>query len=1400
MINLGDKKIKKIYLGLKEVSKIYYGTKKVYPNYSLSLSTSELLFVASGESKELTINVEDSQEWSLTIPAGFSASKTSGIGTSTVTITTSNNTSTNAKTGVITITSYDLSATCNISQSAGSKIYSTPIVNLSYSDIPAKGGTVNPTISYSQPWTWNGVTGSGGTITTGGTISYSGTSVNTTSGAVTGSSKGTTPSDKTLFTTATVSVSLNNKTGKTSATVYQQANVKTLSGISADSLSYDGISVLGGTSSPYYSITAQYSFTSGANSTEDLDNRSRSKLRVVLPVKTFSIKTPVTGISIDSSTGVITAGEVEQTSGKTVTVVLKADYNGFTSSIEGTCSQPAGSMVYANPVITLSYPSASAAGGTVTPTFKVTQKWGWNNDTNEGTLTYDINSMPSNGSVKFTANTGTVNTKGQVTVPTKGTTESGVTTYSTITCNVTVNGKSASTNANISQAANTKTLNSIRIEKRQPDDTWVSIDSWDNVAANGGVLGVIGYNVYKYSSGSSSESKLDPASISPTVNIDVDWAEEYNPGFINGCVNIPTRGTTIGNKRDGNVSWTINKLTSNSLSFSQSGNYVTAIKGSIGTFSYPTISAGAISATPNLSAGFGVLFTFSSGSTSSSTPAATYGSLSVPHSFKLSASQNGFTAVNASTGVLTATNRGTTIGAARTSGTVTRTLTATWTPTSSYNSAGTKTDSWSTTATCTQALNKVVSIKFESTSGSSSTTEYPAGDIPASGGTKIPNKTSQTRSTYSSGSTEINTDGRVANRTWSMPSSSGFSLNAQTGAITASSRGTTVGNRRSCNPSCVLSVTFTNPASVGGNTVSDTLTESFTVYQEANNVERVAITTGGGVDDPYPTKFSAAGDAYVAAAWAYYTSNAKQEIQNVTFDNWSIDGSGFTMEEDPNYPYAVDIWAENRGTTVGPERSVTISFEYSGKADSITLTQEANEQKQTACSIEIDHDFQDPLGYNNTNVPAAGGRVCIIGIRHYSYTSGATNQNEYDSFTLNSNQSWCASDDASNLTISSRGTVTGSDRSATVYWQDGTFKSNEMTITQKANQITITTIIKDNGNSPDLSFEASGGWAGYVARAIYSSGATSYGRDLSGWSFDQSWGSLEINNSGQASQFIGLTVQTRGTEAGSARTGTLKTTYGLGASITITQKANSLTWNTPTISRTTPVSMPVGGGSNNVATGLTYSQTGKYSSGSPASASSGGSLTYSVVTAKTGFSLSGSTVTVTNNTSTSARNGFVVRITLKLNGKTATKDITYNQAAGYYTYATPVVSASYPTIPASGGTVTPTVSYSQTYGWNGATSGVGTITSGGTISYSGTSVNTSNGSVTAGSKGTTVSGVTTVTTAIISVASHGKTGTKSVAVQQKANTQYDKRTVLHFDNFAGPASKTVSAAGGEVYC
>lgn len=313
--------------------------------------------------------------------------------------------------------------------------------------------------------------------------------------------------------------------------------------------------------------------------------------------------------------------------------------------------------------------------------------------------------------------------------------------------------------------------------------------------------------------------------------------------------------------------------------------------------------------------------------------------------------------------------------------------------------------------------------------------------------------------------------------------------------------------------------------------------------------------------------------------------------------------------------------------------------------------------------------------------------------------------------------------------------------------------------------------------------------AGMDVHSIYSSGSAKYGWPDSTYGTFSSFrtvfslGSV-VNGFTEVNSVSGvLTATNRGTTVGDARTSGVVTRtvtvvwapipeYSAGGTITgtgaltatCTQEANTLTWGTPVISRTTPVSIAATGGTNNVATGLTYSQKGTYTSGSTTTASSGGTLSCAVQTAKTGFSLSGSTVTVTNNTSTSARNGFVVRITLALNGKTTTKDITYNQSAGYYTYANPVVTVKCNDVPASGGSVTSgTATYSQTYGWNGTTSGAGTVTSGGSVSWSGGASNIA-------SLGTTIKARSIVGSKLTAtVTLNSKTGTGSVDVYQALN-------------------------------
>lgn len=67
----------------------------------------------------------------------------------------------------------------------------------------------------------------------------------------------------------------------------------------------------------------------------------------------------------------------------------------------------------------------------------------------------------------------------------------------------------------------------------------------------------------------------------------------------------------------------------------------------------------------------------------------------------------------------------------------------------------------------------------------------------------------------------------------------------------------------------------------------------------------------------------------------------------------------------------------------------------------------------------------------------------------------------------------------------------------------------------------------------------------------------------------------------------------------------------------------------------------------------------------------------------------------------------------QISSKAAQTTVSVSQNAGYYTYSNPYdLSCTYGNVTAVGGTSSPSISYKQTYGWNGRTSGVGTITGG----------------------------------------------------------------------------------------
>lgn len=249
------------------------------------------------------------------------------------------------------------------------------------------------------------------------------------------------------------------------------------------------------------------------------------------------------------------------------------------------------------------------------------------------------------------------------------------------------------------------------------------------------------------------------------------------------------------------------------------------------------------------------------------------------------------------------------------------------------------------------------------------------------------------------------------------------------------------------------------------------------------------------------------------------------------------------------------------------------------------------------------------------------------------------------------------------------------------------------------------------------------------------------------------------------------------------------------ANIVIKQEANTVSYSDITITKETPINLSASMHINiKVSDGLSYSQKATYTSGATTDITTGANITYSVQNPITGFMLSNNILSVTSNKSLNPRNGFVVRINILLNSKTAIKDITYNQAAGYYTYANPVVTLTCNDVPASGGSVkTGNVTYSQTYGWNGATTGAGVITEGEAyISWTGGVDNIP-------SLGTTVKSRTKVGVLGVTVNINNKSGNANVDIYQAenkvTNSNYNPRITAYGTPIVSIGSG-LTAAGG----
>jgi hypothetical protein len=553
----------------------------------------------------------------------------------------------------------------------------------------------------------------------------------------------------------------------------------------------------------------------------------------------------------------------------------------------------------------------------------------------------------------------------------------------------------------------------------------------------------------------------------------------------------------------------------------QAGNYVTSLTLSSGTFSYPTISAGATSATPTIN-GFVGTFKFTSGGSTTTTPGSTYGKLTTSITYSLSASQNGFTAVNSSSGVLTATSRGTTIGTARTSGTVTRKITSTWTPASAYP-GNTVTGTTSPTATCTQALNKVVSATITA----AGTLSYPT-VIPAKGGTSSPTANSSCIWTYSSGAQAV-PSGYTTSVSYSMTAGNGFTINTSTGVVTASSRGTTPGAARSSNPiSHPVTYSYTNPSSVGGDTISATTTATGAVCTQAENGfsdDSMKLHFGRWTgDNTVSVEAKASTTAMYLEVTRLYSSGEYQSGHNVTANGtFTVSGTGFSIS-------GSNVIAASRGTTAGAARSGTVTGKYNHLTATGTITQAEN--KITNSDYNASNSQWSVGATIGSGMTAAGGSATItrsashLHTNYRLYSSGSTDGPFEDTVVDNVNLSIVSNGNnrfslsGTTLTHSNMGTNAVTDTitiRATNVSNASTYRDVSASITNS--RVSYQGFIIDTYSYPTMSYSG-GSYSPSVSgrcTAVYASGSEGIYNDFPSnatlaYSFEAPVSGLSINS------------------------------------------------------------------------------------------------------------------------------------------------------------------------------------------------------------------------------------------------------------------------------------------------
>ena len=285
-----------------------------------------------------------------------------------------------------------------------------------------------------------------------------------------------------------------------------------------------------------------------------------------------------------------------------------------------------------------------------------------------------------------------------------------------------------------------------------------------------------------------------------------------------------------------------------------------------------------------------------------------------------------------------------------------------------------------------------------------------------------------------------------------------------------------------------------------------------------------------------------------------------------------------------------------------------------------------------------------------------------------------------------------------------------------------------------------------------------------------------------------------LSISGSAS-LSGNQIKFTSNESVSARSATLTASHvGLSKTVTITQQAGAKVYSawsawTVSISASTQT-IAASGGSSTITTSASRSRTWTWN-GVGTTYTDTETATPTLSGSASGFTLSGKTVTASNNTTANSRS-----ITITATSNSVSKSITITQSAGAKVYGnwsswTINISADKTSIGATGGTATISTSASRTrsYTWNGVAGSGGTETGNGspTLSKVSGSGNWTSPKVTYGNN-TSTSGKSTVIRATID------STTKDITISQSAGAKQYSAWSAWTVNISN--SGNVAASGG----